>query len=867
MKKFLAILMVICMMSSLLCIPAFAADELPAPAAGVVLRVSGLKKDGTTVLIEDYNNFEDGWNCAVEQALPKNLKSNKYERIVVDFCDDWSANAKGEFGDDDGDGFDNTTIYFPDDVKITLNLNNHTIDRHLTEWEFDGEVMYIDDDADVIINDGTITGGWSNNGAGGIHVKDNVTLTLNNVNIVGNTADDADGGGIALCNEAVFTMNGGSFRDNRLIGITKGDCGGAIYMNDSTATFNNVAFYNNTTQIDDSYGTAIYAEDSKVALNNCTFEANNLSNMNVSTFYSSVIYANDSTFTVKDSTFSNHRSQSLFMLKGAELSVTTSKFINTMYTYELIKAPASNSSIYITDTVFSDNNAYAVSGSGTIRKDSFFRNCTFNNTNWNGQTFAVYNATITCYDCDFGDCAMNGNMKIVNSPVTKDEALIGVSGLLADGTVSFTDYYKSFEIGWNAAIELATKNVYDRVVVDLYADWNAKGGVFGSLDAGFKWDTICVPEGVRVTLNLNGKTINRGLTENEYNGEVIYIDENANVIINNGIITGGNSDNGAGGIHIKAGANVTLNDVHIKENITDGDRGAGIALYNGATLTMNGGSFTSNLNNSFDNGEGAAVYINNATATFTNVRFYDNQFQIRSGFGAAIYAAQGTVTLDGCEVISNGVYEKINEINGHGSYSTIHATGNSTLTIKNTTIKANGSSQYRDDVAPWQTGNDLSVIRVKNGSQLFLDGCTITENISSDYIFAAFNVNVYVSNTTITGNASSVFEGHTAEFTNCTFGNNAYGPTFDIRSSNQSVIFTDCEMGDSSYSNIENAKFVDTDAKNGVGSIFGEGSLTMIVTLLALIASGVCIFLTVYYNKKKAVPVAANNAEETEGEE
>ena len=37
----------------------------------------------------------------------------------------------------------------------------------------------------------------------------------------------------------------------------------------------------------------------------------------------------------------------------------------------------------------------------------------------------------------------------------------------------------------------------------------------------------------------------------------------------------------------------------------------------------------------------------------------------------------------------------------------------------------------------------------------------------------------------------------------------------------------------------------------GVGSIFGEGSLTMIVALLALIASGVSIFLVVYYNKKK----------------
>ena len=40
----------------------------------------------------------------------------------------------------------------------------------------------------------------------------------------------------------------------------------------------------------------------------------------------------------------------------------------------------------------------------------------------------------------------------------------------------------------------------------------------------------------------------------------------------------------------------------------------------------------------------------------------------------------------------------------------------------------------------------------------------------------------------------------------------------------------------------------------------------MIVALLALITSAVSIFLTVYYNKKKAVPVAANNATETDKE-
>jgi hypothetical protein len=79
-------------------------------------------------------------------------------------------------------------------------------------------------------------------------------------------------------------------------------------------------------------------------------------------------------------------------------------------------------------------------------------------------------------------------------------------------------------------------------------------------------------------------------------------------------------------------------------------------------------------------------------------------------------------------------------------------------------------------------------------------------------------------------------------------------------------------MGNSTYDGLEYIKFVDCEnAPKGrarrFGSIFGEGSLTMIVALLALIASGVAIFLTVYYNKKKTAPVAADKEEETEDEE
>jgi hypothetical protein len=112
MKKIFAILMTICLLVSVIsttAVTAFAAGE-PSnePAAGTVLRYSALKKGETTpTVLGDYNNFEDGWNDAMELAGDtKQMKA--YDRVIVDIYTDWTA-ANYKFGS--GDGFDNDTIY------------------------------------------------------------------------------------------------------------------------------------------------------------------------------------------------------------------------------------------------------------------------------------------------------------------------------------------------------------------------------------------------------------------------------------------------------------------------------------------------------------------------------------------------------------------------------------------------------------------------------------------------------------------------------------------------------------------------------------------------------------------------------------
>ena len=895
MKKFLAVFIAICMMASMLCVPAFAAESADEPAAGTVMRVSALKNDGTTVKINDYDNFEIGWNAAIDTALADN-----YERVIVDLYADWNA-VGGIFGSDKGNGFDNETIYFPEGVKITLNMNDHTINRALGEWIYDGEVMYIEDDADVIINNGTITGGWSANGAGGIHVKDDVMLTLNDVHLVGNTADDADGGGISLESDSILTMNGGSFKNNRLIGSSHNDCGGALYVSGGIAILNNVEFTNNQTKFDNNDGSAIYVSSGELTLNSCTFEGNGLLSSTQSAAYSSVIYAKRSNVTVKDSTFGNHHISSIFKLYYSTFNMESSVFTGAVDTQKFIDV-VSGSDVYVTDSTFTDSGARVISGSP--EEESFFRSCTFNKTAWLGATFALSGDPVEFFDCNFGDTNHSSKyIHIINSSVDKGEGLIGISGILKDGTTDFTDYYVDLAYAWNVAIGLAVSNVYDRIVVDLYADWTAVDGEFCNDGIGFSYDAIYFPENVKVTLNMNGHTIDRAMTTWQYNGEVICIDENADVIINGGksgdaiinakdafkpagvemgTITGGWSSNGAGGIHIFDDAKVQLNNVCVDGNIADDDNGAGIAIYDGASLVMNGGSLNNNIldGSSFFTGyialcaRGGGLYVNDATAVLNGVEIKNNLSKTSAQYGVAVFSEDGDVTLNACLINGNGLPDYGKSI--YEPQSVIDAYGGK-MTIKDCEITNNSNDYIPLEVGGFNINKGyFSRLINMDDATVYIDNILIEDNKASVLLYAPdvmlAKVNLTVINTKIINNQSTtLYLDDMAEgsyFEGCEFNNNIAAQNlggYDI-CLGSTVIFRDCDMGDSTYDN-EGKKFAIFQDANGkvVGSIFGEGSLTMIIALLALIASGVCIFLIVDI-KKKLVPVAANNATEADEE-
>jgi hypothetical protein len=146
-----------------------------------------------------------------------------------------------------------------------------------------------------------------------------------------------------------------------------------------------------------------------------------------------------------------------------------------------------------------------------------------------------------------------------------------------------------------------------------------------------------------------------------------------------------------------------------------------------------------------------------------------------------------------------------------------------------------------------------------------MDNCTFSKNQANGYVIEndSSDEDFVVRNSTFTNNDCGVYEGNEGEFTNCTFDQNGGEYTFS-RGEYWSIKVTlrDCNLGNSTFENVKNVVIVDTDAENGAGSIFGEGSLAVIISFVALITSVASIIVNVTARKKKTVPVTKTESSE-----
>ena len=202
------------------------------------------------------------------------------------------------------------------------------------------------------------------------------------------------------------------------------------------------------------------------------------------------------------------------------------------------------------------------------------------------------------------------------------------------------------------------------VTVEMYCDWG--------------WDVmtsrLIIPENARVTINMDGHKMDRDLTSWGYwqdDGEVILVRSGAVLTINGqpgdrtyettvyesldarpvtrggfpgGLITGGASTDGAGGIHVNKGATVTLNDVTIAGCRAQKGKAAKVGSVScgyGGGLYLAGGEITVNLNNSTITGNyasvnGGGIYADNTGGNAVNLANSHIDANFASGDGGGV---------------------------------------------------------------------------------------------------------------------------------------------------------------------------------------------------------------------------------------
>ncbi len=318
-------------------------------------------------------------------------------------------------------------------------------------------------------------------------------------------------------------------------------------------------------------------------------------------------------------------------------------------------------------------------------------------------------------------------------------------------------------------------------VITMQKDWNLS-------------DRLVLGKGESATINMNGLRIDRQLSDYESDGEVIYLDEGATLtltaptkknetdtvhtftgwyngnrttctVTNGGLVTGGWSSNGAGGIHMKASAKLTLDNVAVAGNcaeITWGQDGYGGGIMmdgSKCTLVMKNGAQIA-YNEAQDEGGGVYVNAKNCVIEMTEKSSINNN-RARDG-GGGVYFCYGCFSIssdDQSGIISNN---KARSGNGGAIFTEqCIATDNlgqiSGITMENNEASGNGGAIYLNQEKTTVSRCTIKSNKAKNGAGIYVNNdnntianCTIENNTASSEgggVFTAASADIGLSGT------------------------------------------------------------------------------------------------------------------------
>lgn len=763
-------------------------------------------------------DYSDSW-AALQTSI-----NNAYPGAVIKLDGDVKAGSK------------DTYLTVPAGKIITIDLNGYNIDRDLVSSKNDGYVMEVL--GQLVIADskggrktgGEIRGGYNKGPGGGIFINNGVVI-LNDGSICCNNAvegsqDVGVGGGIYQEGDnASFIMNGGSVHDN-----FADYYGGGIYIWEGSFVLSGGSVSDNTATF---YGGGIYLYSD---LDTIVFEGGSVSG-NTATAGGG-LFARYNTFEIKTTEFTDNRavyyddpyyaSDDEFGYGGAVMLLSSDVTFNgTVIEYNSSESygggiAAEESDLHIKGNTKIKNNtaapaAGAESAGGAVivtEGDLYIEGGQITGNDADVADGILIDQDSRIHMSGEFDISSNGSagdvcdIYIDNSEEKQNIIIEGPIVKPAEEIVIDTAVLWELTSGWGSQMNGEDPSGYFGAYKDEYSIllnssdelYIARGTGTGSpktwyeLDGALRQDGnklklvrdyiagdedtyLTVPEGVSVTIDLNGHKIDRNLDAPKAYGFVILVRGELTVkdsSAGSGMITGGYSNGDdvqmsrtwGGGIKVDGGT-LILEDGLITGNTVSrskgfGIRGGGIAVYNGGSFIMKGGAVTGNtarMEGKSGAADGGGVHMESGTTLKITGG------KITSNAAISAYTAEGggiAIHCDGaeisnCEISGNRVeligidlvskpYDAYNAQDG-GAFL-LQSDG---FAIENSVI-SNNTAGYGGGIYSYGSYGTFSNVEftdntaqfgggflISDGSYVF-DGCTVNGNTVTD---AGKKLNVY----------------------------------------------------------------------------------------------------------------------------
>jgi predicted outer membrane repeat protein len=717
------------------------------------------------------------------------------------------------------------TVTIPAGKSVVLDLGGKTLDRALKSVSENGSVITVEKGASLTVTDstgnpGVITGGYALYGGG---ICNYGNLKIENGVIAANKALDGQkgaGGGIYNGDGATLTLTGGTIKDNRAIN------GGGIYNdNGALVTVQNGSYKKKV-------GSIVVTVKTSPAITG-----------NKATESGGGIY-NASDLILKDSPVFSDNGYDIFLTEDKKitfsgaLSVKDRITVMATGTDPMITLDFKNSGAAFPGEILRSASDDGIIVPG-IEGEAIFKN---------GTTTAVFT--------------------------------------YSDNKLLSAEYYSRVKDAWDTASNYAKAGKKTEMI----------------LGSDFTEDEVLtVEENADLTLDLNGHYIKRNRNYDQIkNGEVFRVKEGATFIVKDsnpnrrcydglrgGVITGGASTNSAGGIHLEGSSTLYMYGGTIYECVTCEDGGAINASERHTKIylkdcriyfcqaidsfdaCMGGGIYASrfevlslenvSIEDCYSEDSGGAIYLRGegeADVSFKNVLFCGNKAYDNGG---AIYINSSyahSFRADGCTFVGNIANEK------GGAFYLNDSANSKPIILTDCVFRSNYAS-------------DNGAAIYADGNGLVLTSCTVTENTTgSEYscgaVFVKKEKNISLGGLTVIKDNKSNNGIHHDLVLDREF--DEYAKIYDAGLEAGSYIgfslIYDSKNINQTYTPIRNVteyqmKYFHAESgtltfeKDGTleavieyGSVFGEGSLTVMIVVLAVCASALAVILIVKAKRK-----------------